>query len=120
MTQKRLNLKSQGNKYAVTGLSINQDIGTNFIAMGETDRQEVLSKLIQKPVKEKRKPYLFVRIFNEEAMAFTTFTTTNLISKNQALNGQMLKYLYTVKMSTDKKKLIRKTTTLFNLTENSI
>ena len=36
--------------------------------MGETDRQEVLSKLIQKLVKEKREPYLFLRIFNEEAM----------------------------------------------------
>ena len=36
--------------------------------MGETDRQAVLSKLIQKLVKEKREPYLFLRIFNEEAM----------------------------------------------------
>ena len=36
--------------------------------MGETDRQEVLSKLIQKLVKEKREPYLFLRIFNEKTM----------------------------------------------------
>ena len=106
-------------EYAVTGLSINQDIGTDFIAVGETDRQEVLSKLIQNLVKEKREPYLFLRIFNEEAMeklipfkrrsskevAFIkctfyntttkkmkqlTFTTTNFISKNLALNGHML------------------------------
>ena len=55
-------------EYAVTGLSINQDIGTDFIAVGETDRQEVLSKLMQKLVKEKREPYLFLRIFNEKTM----------------------------------------------------
>ena len=55
-------------EYAVTGLSINQDIGTDFITVAETDKQEVLSKLIQKLVKEKRKPYLFLKIFNEEAM----------------------------------------------------
>ena len=36
--------------------------------MGETDRQEVLSKLIQKLVKEKREPYLLLRVFNEETM----------------------------------------------------
>ena len=38
-------------EYAVTGLSIKQDIGTDFTTVGETDRQEVLSKLIQKLVK---------------------------------------------------------------------
>ena len=36
--------------------------------MGETDRQEILSKLIQKLVKEKREPYVFLRLFNEETM----------------------------------------------------
>ena len=43
-------------EYAVTRFSINQDIGTDFIAVGETDRQKVLSKLIQKLVSEKREP----------------------------------------------------------------
>ena len=47
---------------------INQDIGTDFIAVGETDRQKILSKLIQKLAKEKREPYLFLRSFNEEAI----------------------------------------------------
>ena len=55
-------------EYAVTGLSINQDIETDFITVGETDKQEVSSEVIQKLVKEKRKPYLFLKIFNEEAM----------------------------------------------------
>ena len=55
-------------EYAVTGLSINQDLGTDFIAVGETGRQKVLSKLIQKLVKEIKEPYLFLRSFDEEAM----------------------------------------------------
>ena len=42
----------KSSEYTVTGLSINQDIGTNFIAVVETDRQGVLSKLIQKLVKK--------------------------------------------------------------------
>ena len=58
----------ESREYAVTGLLINQDIGTDFMAVGETDRQEVLSKLIQKLLKEKNEPCLFLRIFNEEAM----------------------------------------------------
>ena len=36
--------------------AVNQDIGTDFIAVGETDKQEISSKLIQKLVKEKREP----------------------------------------------------------------
>ena len=40
-------------EYPVTGLSINQDIGTDFMTVGETDRQEVLSKSIRKLVKKK-------------------------------------------------------------------
>ena len=43
-------------------------MGTDLIPVGETDRQEVLNKLIQKLVKEKRDQCLFLRIFNEETM----------------------------------------------------
>ena len=43
-------------------------MGTDLISVGETDRQEVLNKLIQKLVKEERDQCLFLRIFNEEAM----------------------------------------------------
>ena len=102
-------------KYAVTALSINQDIGTDLIAVRETDRQEVLSNLIQKLVKEIKEPYLFLRIFNEEVMEklilfkrrsskevpfikYTYYNTatkkmkqlTFKTTKNLALNGQML------------------------------
>ena len=128
-------------EYAVTGLSVNQDIGTDFIAVGETDREEVLSKLIQTLVKGKREPYLFSIIFNEEAMGklilferrsskevpFIEYTFYNATTKkNETVdfyNYQLhleksgfeqadaeLEFLYTVKMSRDKKKLIRKMT----------
>ena len=128
-------------EYAVTGLSVNQDIGTDFIAVGETDREEVLSKLIQTLVKGKREPYLFPIIFNEEAMGklilferisskevpFIEYTFYNATTKkNETVdfyNYQLhlekcgfeqadaeLEFLYTVKMSRDKKKLIRKMT----------
>ena len=43
-------------------------MGTDLIPVGETDRQEVLNKLIQKLVKEERDQCLFLRIFNEEAV----------------------------------------------------
>ena len=128
-------------EYAITGLSVNQDIGTDFIAVGETDREEVLSKLIQTLVKGKREPYLFPIIFNEEAMGklilferrsskevpFIEYTFYNATTKkNETVdfyNYQLhlekcgfeqadaeLEFLYTVKMSRDKKKLIRKMT----------
>ena len=41
-------------EYAVTGLSINQDIDSGLIVVTDTDRQEAISNLIQKLVKEKR------------------------------------------------------------------
>ena len=117
-------------EYAITGLSINQGIGTDFTAAGETDRQEVLSKLIQKLVNKKREPYLFIRIFNEEAfekiisfkrksskeVQFIEYTSD--FYNYQPHLGKFgfewadaeLEFLHTVKMSTDKKKLTRKMT----------
>ena len=109
--------------------------------MEETDRQEVLSKLIQKLVNEKREPYLFIRIFNEEAfekiipfkrksskevpfLEYTFYNTTTKKSETvDFYNYQLhlekygfkwayaeLKFLNTMKRSTDKKILIRKMT----------
>ena len=40
-------------EYAVTGLSINQDIDSSLGAVTDTDRQEALSNLIQTLVKTK-------------------------------------------------------------------
>ena len=41
-------------EYAVTGLSINQDIDSKIVAVIDTDRQHFLSTLIQKHVKDTR------------------------------------------------------------------
>ena len=42
-------------EYAVTGLSINQDLDSKVIALTDTDRLEKISNLIQKLAKEKMK-----------------------------------------------------------------
>ena len=54
-------------EYAVTGLSINQDTDSSLAALTDTDRQEVISSLIQKLMKEKKEPDFDLRIYNEEA-----------------------------------------------------
>ena len=41
-------------EYAVTGLSINQEVDSDLVAVTDTDRQEARSKLIQRLVKEKK------------------------------------------------------------------
>ena len=43
-------------EYGVTGLSINQDIDSGLIAVTDTDRQEAITNLIQRFVKEKKEP----------------------------------------------------------------
>lgn len=52
MRWKRLSSKKLV-EYAVTGLSINQDIDSSLGAVTDTDRQEALSNLIQTLVKTK-------------------------------------------------------------------
>ena len=52
-----MKLKKQFKKsreYAVTGLSINQEVDSDLVAVTDTDRQEAISKLIQRLVKEKK------------------------------------------------------------------
>ena len=49
-------------------MSINQDIDSSLVAVTDTDRQEIISKLIQKLVKENKDPDLDLRIYNEEAV----------------------------------------------------
>ena len=50
----------------MTGLSINQKIDSNLVAVIDTNRQNVLSNLIQKLVKEKKEPDLDLKTCNEE------------------------------------------------------
>ena len=53
-------------EYAITELLINQDIDSSLDAVTDTDRQNVLSNLIQKLVKEIKEYKLDLKIYNTE------------------------------------------------------
>ena len=53
-------------EYAVTGISINQDIDSKIAEVTDTDRQHFLSNLIQKQVKDIREPNVDLKISNPE------------------------------------------------------
>ena len=53
-------------EYAVTGLSVNQDIGSALVTLTDIGRQNFLSNTIQKLVKEKNDPDLDLEISNPE------------------------------------------------------
>ena len=53
-------------KYAVTGLSINQDIGSALVTVTDVDQKKILSNAIQKILKEKKEPDLDLKISNPE------------------------------------------------------
>ena len=105
-------------EYAVTCLSINQDLDSKVIAVTDTDRLETISNLIQKLVKGIKEPDLDFRIRNEETiekiiriqrktptehsrlkltfyntstkkMRKLNFMTTCLTLKNTSLNGKI-------------------------------
>ena len=50
-------------EYAVTRLSINQDIDSNLVAVTDTDRQNILSNL-KKVLKEIKEPNFDLKIYN--------------------------------------------------------
>ena len=54
-------------EYAIIGLTIKQDVDSDLVPVKDTDRQEVISNLIQKLINEKKEPDLDLRIYNEEA-----------------------------------------------------
>ena len=51
---------------AITGLSINQNVDSDLVAVANVDKQEVISNLLQKLVKEKKEPDLDPKIYCEE------------------------------------------------------
>ena len=53
-------------EYTVTGLSINQDIGSALVTVTDVDQENFLSNTIQKLVKEKKDPNLDLEISNLE------------------------------------------------------
>ena len=50
----------------MTGLSINQDVGSELVTVTDTDRLNFLSNSIQNLVKEKKEPDLDLKISNPE------------------------------------------------------
>lgn len=52
-------------EYAITGLSINQDIDSDLIMLTDTRKQNKISDQTKKLVKEKKEPHLNFRICNE-------------------------------------------------------
>ena len=54
-------------EYAITGLSINQDIDSDLVPIADVDKQDAISNLIGKLVKEKKEPDLDLKIHCEEA-----------------------------------------------------
>ena len=51
-------------EYTVTGLSINQDNDSSLVVVTDSDRQNVLSNIIQKLVKEIKEPNFDLEIYN--------------------------------------------------------
>ena len=47
-------------------MSINQDVDSGLVVVTDTNRQVLLTNLIQKLVKERKEPDLDLRIYNEE------------------------------------------------------
>ena len=56
---------TKSRKYAITDLSINQDIDSDLIMLTDTRKQNEISDQIKKLVKEKKEPHLNFRICNE-------------------------------------------------------
>ena len=58
-------------------MPINQDVDSGLVAVTDSDRQELLSNLIQKVEKERKEPDLDLRIYNEEAFENNSFWKEN-------------------------------------------
>ena len=123
----------------MTGLSINQDIGSALVSVSDIDQQNFLSYTIQKLVKEKKDPDLDLKITNPETKDiiirflkksaadcppirltfYSTATKTNeeIEFYNYFQHLQKFRFVwehlpinfrYSIELSADKKKLIKK------------
>ena len=59
-------------EYTVTGLSINQDNVSSLVVVTDSDRQNVLSNIMQKLVKEIKEPNFDLEIYNTETSEVIT------------------------------------------------
>ena len=92
-------------EYAISVLSIKQDVDSDLVAVTDTDRQEVISNLIQKLINEKKEPDLDLRIYNEEA-----FEIIVPFKKKASCEVPPIKYTF-YNGTTKKKKKLNFTTT---------
>ena len=58
-------------EYAVTGLSINQNIDSSLVAVTDTETQYVLSNVIQNHIKETKEPNFDLKIYSTETSEVT-------------------------------------------------
>ena len=69
---------------------------SDLVAVTDTDRQEVISNLIQKRVNEKKEPDLDIRIYNEEAFE-------NIVSFKKKTSSEVPPIKYTLSNTTTKR-----------------
>ena len=112
-------------EYALTGLSISQDIDSNIAAVTDTDSEETISNLTQKLIREKKDPDLDLRSYNEETFEKINLHFTKRLQKKEEevefynymlhlenygfeWEDTSLEFKYSVRFSTSKKGLIKK------------
>ena len=69
---------------------------SDLVAVTDTDRQEVISNLIQKRINEKKEPDLDLRIYNEEAFE-------NIVSFKKKTISEVPPIKYTFSNTTTKR-----------------
>ena len=124
-------------EYAVMGLSINQKVESDLVPVAHLDSQNASSDPIRNYVKKRGEPNLTLKIYNEEAfetiilfkkrsdVAVRSFKDYDTATKKQETvdfydyfdhlerfgfewEEAQLQFKYSVKLSDDKKKLIKK------------
>ena len=55
-------------EYAIMGLSIHQEVESDFVAVADLDAQKALSNLIRDYIKKKEEPNLNPKSYNEELL----------------------------------------------------
>ena len=124
-------------EYTVTGLSITHEVESDLVPVADLDAQNALSDLIRNYVKKKEEPNLALKIYNEEAfetiipskkrsdVAVKSFKYYDTTTKKQETvdfydyfhhlerfsfewEEVQLQFKYSVKLSNDKKKIIKK------------
>ena len=127
----------KSNEYAVIGLSINQEVESDLVPVAHLDAQNTLRDPIRNYVKKKEELNLTLKIYNEEAfktitsfkkrsdVAVRSFKDYDTATKKQETvdfydyfdhlerfgfewEEVQLQFKYSVKLSDDKKKLIKK------------